>query len=201
MANRIDRAPQRTHRPHAATPTNSRANVYGVEPMEPRLVLSVEPVLVGSVYIEEDLGSDLHGDTFVLTFEGGAPNTQLKFIEIDGDQNTPGFGVGDAFFDTQKSASSFGADDALAFQVVEATGIDIAGIRSTVTDGTTKLRIDFTDFDPGDRLVFTIDVDEVEDYETSETDLTIINDGFDPITSGVEFQGSSFKAFFAAPDF
>lgn len=69
MANRIDRAPQRTHRPHAATPTNSRANVYGVEPMEPRLVLSIEPVLVGSVYIEEDLGSDLHGDTFVLTFE------------------------------------------------------------------------------------------------------------------------------------
>ncbi|MCA9167489.1 MAG: carboxypeptidase regulatory-like domain-containing protein, partial [Planctomycetales bacterium] len=200
MASRIERTQPRNHRNGHAT-ANARANVCGVEPMEQRIVLSIQPVLVGSVYIEEDLGSDLHGDTFVLTFKGGAPNTQLKYIEIDGDQNTPGFDVGDVFFDTQRAANSFGADDAIGFQVVKATGMDVANITPTVTDGTTKLRIDFAGFDPGDRLVFTIDVDEVEDYDPNETDITTINDGFDPITSGVEFQGSTFKAYFAAPNF
>ena len=53
--------------------SSSHTSVLGVEAMEPRLVLSIQPVVVGSVYVEEDLGSDQHGDTFYLTFEGGAP--------------------------------------------------------------------------------------------------------------------------------
>ena len=70
-----------------------------------------------------------------------------------------------------------------------------------VDDGTSLLRIEFEGFEAGDRLAFSIDVDEVEDYDPTETDVQVINDGFDPITSGVEFQGSSFVAGFSATNF
>ena len=38
-------------------------------------MLSADPLFVGAVYIEEDIGSDVHGDTFELTFNGGAPGS------------------------------------------------------------------------------------------------------------------------------
>ena len=43
------------------------------EQMEARLLLSADPLRVGAVYVEEDSGSDLHGDTFYLSFEGALP--------------------------------------------------------------------------------------------------------------------------------
>ena len=43
------------------------------EAMEGRQLLAADPLFVGAVYIEEDFGSDDLGDTFVITFEGGAP--------------------------------------------------------------------------------------------------------------------------------
>ncbi len=88
--------------------STTRNAVRGVEPMEPRLLLSVQPVQVGAVYIEEDLGSDLHGDTLVVTFQGGAPGTQLQRLLISGDQNAPGFNAGDVFFDTVESHTGSG---------------------------------------------------------------------------------------------
>lgn len=183
---------------------HARAAARGLEPMEPRLLLSVQPVVAGSVYIEEDLGSDLHGDTFILTFEGGAPGTQLLSIEINGDQNSPGFNVGDVFFDTETNPLAsgfgrFGADESFPLQIESAEGI--SQVRWFVNDGTSRLRFEFEGFDPGEVLRFSIDVDEVEDYDPSETDTQTINDGFDPITSGVEFQGSTFVADFSAPNF
>ena len=52
------------------------------EVMEPRRLLDADPLRVGAVYIEEDLGSDLHGDTFEVTFEGGAADTELTRLII-----------------------------------------------------------------------------------------------------------------------
>ena len=178
--------------------------VRGIESMEPRLLLSIQPVVVGSVFVEEDLGSDQHGDTFYLTFEGGAPGTQLTHVEISGDQNEVGFNVGDVFFDTDSIDTGsgfgrFGADESFAFQIVSQDGID--DVRVSVDDGTELLRLEFEGFEAGDVLVFSIDVDEVEDYDPTETDIQLINDGFDPITSGVEFQGSPFMAGFSAANF
>ena len=40
---------------------------------------------------------------------------------------------------------------------------------------------------------------QAEIFDPAESDLNVINDGFDPITSGVEFHGSSLKANFSAP--
>lgn len=174
------------------------------EHMEPRRVLSANPLYVGAVYIEEDAGSDLHGDTFQISFEGGAPGTELKRIVINGDQGTPGFGVGDVFFDTQHlppsaSNNGFGADEAFPFSIVSRTGID--RVTAQVIDGTSLLILEFEGFHAGEKLVFSIDVDEVEDFDPAETNITIINDGFDPITSGVEFQGSKFQVEFTAPHY
>jgi hypothetical protein len=61
--------------------------------------------------------------------------------------------------------------------------------------------LDFTNFYAGDLLVFSIDVDEVQSYDPNETDQTILNEGFDPITSGVEFQNSLLDAEFIAPHY
>src|SRR5690606_2608846 len=154
--------------------------------MEARWVLSIAPVVVGSVYVEEDLGSDLHGDTFYLTFQGGAPGTQLTYVEINGDQHDAGFNVGDVFFDTNSVNAAtgpgrFGADSAFPFQLVSHDGID--RVTAYVEDGTSLLRLEFEGFDPGERLVFSIDVDEVEEFDPQETDVERINEGFDPLTS------------------
>jgi len=163
-------------------------------------MLNADPIRVGAVYIEEDLGSDLHGDTFEVTFEGGAAGTELTRLVIDGDQATRGFGLSDIFFDTV--AGGLGADHAFPFELNTFTSQDTnASVTATIADGGTQLVLDFVGFQAGDKLVFSIDVDEVEDYDPLETDPSIINDGFDPLTSGVEFQGSLLTAHFSAPHY
>lgn len=184
--------------------TTVRCHVFSGESMEPRLVMSIEPVVVGSVYVEEDLGSDLHGDSFYLTFEGGAPGTQLVRAIINGDQDAPGLGRGDVFFDvsaepTQTGEGRLGADAAFRFQAISTDGFEIVSVIEV--DGSSLLEIEFAGFDAGEVLVFSIDVDEVEQYNPLETDPDVIYDGLDPITSGVEFQGSTLTAHFTAPHF
>jgi serine-aspartate repeat-containing protein C/D/E len=167
------------------------------EAMESRQLLSAAPLVVGAVYIEEDLGSDAHGDTFQLTFEGGAAGTELARLTISTDQNTPGFSIGDVFFDTD--TGSLGADDSFPFMLLTLETADPqASVSATVADGGLELVLDFNGFRAGDRLTFQIDVDEVEYLDAAETDLELVNEGFDPITSGIEFQGSLMRAEFTA---
>ncbi|MEQ8785193.1 MAG: SdrD B-like domain-containing protein [Pirellulaceae bacterium] len=169
------------------------------ETFESRRMLNADPLFVGSVYIEEDLGSDLHGDTFELTFTGGAADTTLNRITINGDQ-TPAnnnlipipLAQGDVFFDTVDGG--LGADHAFPFTIVSNSGV--GSVQAFVVDGTTTLVLQFTGFEAGDKLVFSIDVDEVEKINAADP-----NQGFDPVTSGLEFEGSSFKAEFSAPHY
>ncbi len=93
----------------------------------------------------------------------------------------------------------YGADKAFPWTLVENRGID--QVRALVEDGSTELVLEFVGFDVGDRLVFSIDVDEVEDFDPQQTDVQSINDGYDPLTSGVEFQGSTLTATLSAPHF
>lgn len=167
------------------------------ESMEPRRLLAADPIRMGATYLEEDSGTDLHGDTFEITFLGGAPSTQLTRVVINGDQGTPGFGTGDVFFDTDEAG--LGGDDGVGFQIVSMrTANPLATVTHSVADGSSLLTLDFTGFQAGDKLIFSIDVDEVEEYDPGETSLSRINEGFDPITSGVEFQGSKLTAYFSA---
>ena len=181
--------------------TNQRASVgnrlRGIETMEPRCLLSADPIDVGIVYLEQDAGADSHGDLFQLTFQGGAENTELRRVLIDGDQELNGFTIGDSFFDI--SQDGLGADSHAEFQLGTDAGID--HVRAIVADGGTQLVLEFEGFHAGESLVFEIDVDEVEDFDAVETDVDFINGGFDPITSGVEFQGTHFTAEFVAPHF
>jgi len=167
------------------------------EAMEERRMMDADPIKLGGVYIEEDSGSDLHGDTFEIKFEGGAPGTKLTRLEINTDHGPAGRSVGDLFFDTVKGG--WGADEAFAMQIVSKNGID--SVTWHVEDGGTLLVFEFVGFDVGEKLVFSIDVDEVQDFDPAETNMNIINEGIDPITSGVEFQGSMLKGTFQAPHY
>ncbi|MDP7017150.1 MAG: SdrD B-like domain-containing protein [Pirellulaceae bacterium] len=186
------------------------------ETMEPRRMLDADPLFVAAVYIEEDSGNDNRGDTFEITFQGGAAGSELKRVIIDGDQihnhgNAPGFGLGDVFFDTENTPPSatsngFGADQAFPLQLGEirdAAGGIRAGssVSGAVVDGTSQLSLEFNGFFAGDTFRFTVDVDEVLRFDPTETDIVEINDGFDPLTSGAEFHGSVFTAHVAAPGF
>lgn len=163
-------------------------------------MLDANPLHVGAVYIEQDSGSDLHGDTFEVTFEGGAANTELTRLTISGDKGAPGLSMGDVFFDT--AAGGLGADYFFGFELVSLSSQDPqAAVTATVDDGGLQLVLDFQNFHAGDKLVFSIDVDEAQNYDPAETDLALINEGFDPLTSGVEFQGSQLTASFSAPHF
>lgn len=189
------RGRRRRSRPYADTARRCR-----FEAMEPRQLLDAAPLYVGAVYVEEDQGSDLHGDTFALTFVGGAPATELTRVAINGDQNTPGLSVGDMLFDTVEAGR--GADHAFAFQLVSLQTRDpLAAVAAQVEDGSSLLVLTLTRFQAGDKLVFTIDVDEVQHLEPGTADLETINDGLDPIASGVEFQGSAFSVSFSAPHY
>ncbi|HEY6565867.1 MAG TPA: SdrD B-like domain-containing protein, partial [Pirellulaceae bacterium] len=167
------------------------------ETVEARCLFAVSPIHVGAIYVEQDSGSDARGDLFELTFRGGAAGTQLRRVVIDTDQGLQGFGIADNFYDIVEGG--FGADHARDFELLAQNGID--HVRAIVEDGGTRLVLEFEGFDAGEALQFTIDVDEVETFDPAETSLPLINDGFDPITSGVEFQGTLFTAEFIAPHF
>ena len=168
------------------------------EQMEQRQMLSASPPLqFGAVYVEQDLGSDLQGDTLEVTFVGGAAHTELAQVVIDGDQFELGFGRGDVFFDSVEAG--LGADHAYPLTLVSHDGID--DVTWHVEDGTTQVVFSFQGFHAGEKLVFTIDVDEVEEFDPDTGNLETLNEGIDPLTSGVEFQGSQLAARFTAPHY
>lgn len=167
------------------------------EVMEERRLMDADPIKIGVTYHEADSGSDLHGDRFEILFEGGAAGTELTHLVIDGDQGTAGLSVGDMIFDTIKGG--LGADEAFNLQITSSTGIN--SVNWQVSDGGTKLTFDFTGFHVGEKLIFTIDVDEVQDFDPNQTNQQLINEGLDPIASGVEFQGSHLTADFHAPHY
>ena len=158
-------------------------------------MLNADPVFVGAAYTEEDFGSDEHGDTFEITFIGGATGTTLDRVVINGNRDgevtglvdDPTLTQGDMYFDV--AAGGRGVDKFMPFTIdtVNSIGVTAADVAVTVRDGGTMLDISLQDFAAGDKLVFKIDVDEVE----------VRSD--DPIASGAEFEASKFVTFFSAP--
>jgi hypothetical protein len=172
-----------------------------LESLESRRLFNVDvdPIWIGSVYVEEDTGSDAHGDSFYVTFRGGAVGTQLSRLVIRTDQGSPGFSVADNLFDTIEGGR--GADHAYPFRIESLDAMHPnARVRAQVSDGGMELVLTFENFFAGDRLHFSIDVDEVQ-HLYSVTDIGEFNEGLDPITSGAEFEGSVMVAHFNAPRF
>ncbi len=170
-----------------------------VESLEPRILFNVDPLWVGGVYVEEDNGGDAHGDSFYVTFRGGAAGTQLTKLVIDTDQGSPGFSSGDNLFDTVDGG--LGADHSFPFKIEALTAQSSnARVSAEVTDGGMQLTLTFENFFAGDKVKFSIDVDELQRFR-NEQSPEAINPNIDPITSGVEFADSKIKATFVAPRF
>ncbi|MDG1810215.1 MAG: SdrD B-like domain-containing protein [Pirellulaceae bacterium] len=156
------------------------------EKMEPRQLLDADPVIAGITYLEDDFGQDTTPDYFEVTFEGGAASTQMTQFVINGDQDlSGGLSQGDMFFDVDGAMPGAGQFHGFQFNTAGSIGIsqeDILGVEVSA-DGL-QMTVDVRDFHAGDRLAFTVDVDEVE---------TLRND---KIASGVEFEGTLFDATF-----
>lgn len=167
-----------------------------IESMERREMLATVPIHLGVTYLEADRGADLHGDIFEVQFEGGAPGTQLTRLVISTDHDAAGYSIGDLIFDT--AAGGYGADEAFPLTIVSQTGID--RVDWQVVDGGMQVEFTLEGFDPGERLVFSVDVDEIQDFDP-QASLAVVNEGIDPIASGVEFQGSQATGVFAARNY
>ncbi|MCC6124777.1 MAG: hypothetical protein IT426_07445 [Pirellulales bacterium] len=180
-----------TPKPHRPSWTKSILNRFTrlcrFEQMESRQLLSISaPVQLGATYFEEanpyDAGT---GNVFEIAFNGGAPGTQLKELKIDTDKYGDGLKIGDVFFDA--AAGGLGAYGSSPFKIVSKTGID--SVTAEVADGGTQLLLRFTGFDAGERLIFTIDVDEQGFI------------GANAVAEGNEFEGSTMTATFTAPHY
>ncbi|MEQ1831190.1 MAG: SdrD B-like domain-containing protein, partial [Pirellula sp.] len=172
-----------------------------VESLEARILFNVDQLWVGGVYVEEDQGDDERGDSFYVTFRGGAEGTQLTRLVIDTDQNAAGFSNGDNFFDTLDGLASLGADHAFPFQVESLVARSAnARVSAQVSDGGMQLILTFENFFAGDKVKFSVDVDEIQRFRGNPTPI-VMNPDVDPITSGVEFADSRLKATFIAPRF
>ena len=170
----------------------------GFELLEQRCLLAADVLQLGVVYTESDLGSDARGDTLEITFDQGAENTELTRLIIHGDHNDIGFDAGDIIFDNQDGG--IGADQAFPLTIAQLTTQNpAASVTATVQDGSSVLILDFQHFVAGDRLLLELDVDEVE-IALSGSDQQI-NEGIDPITSGIEFQGVRIVAEFSANNY
>ncbi|MEM1227726.1 MAG: SdrD B-like domain-containing protein [Planctomycetota bacterium] len=176
-----------------------------LESLETRRLMVADPIHVGLVYIEtdylesdQDVGSDSRGDRFLLSFTGGAPGTQLDQLRIRTDKYDDGLSIGDPMFDTLVGGR--GKNGAHGFEVhdLQTTDGSVADVTATVADGGQELILDFRGFEAGDRLEFTIDVDEVL---RNSDDLAEFNAALDVITSGQEFQDSILEAQFEAPNY
>lgn len=157
-----------------------------VELMEPRVVLTASPVVVGVTYFEADSGSDATPDYFEVTFEGGSPTTRLTSFTINGDQDLSGTRTrGDIIFDH----NGIGADKfaPFKFEAGRSIGITESDIVSVViSEDGLSLTVTVRDFKAGDKFAFSIDVDEVEK-----------NGKIDMIVSGMEMEGTFVTANFA----
>ena len=153
------------------------------ETLEPRqLLTAVPPIQIGCVYFEDAHGQDQVADVFEVTFQGGAAGTKVSELTINTDKYGDGLKIGDTFFDTQPGG--LGAFGSSPFHVLAQTGID--SVSASVADGGTLLTLHFTGFEAGEKLVFSIDVDE---------------QGFlgpNAVAEGNEFEGSLLTAVFVA---
>jgi serine-aspartate repeat-containing protein C/D/E len=121
--------------------------------MESRQLLSitVPQIDLGAVYIETGKGDDLTGDVFAISFAGGADGTQLTELTID--LNSSNSSVEYCFFDKTSTFSLVSDSDDV--------GLDTDNI--VISTDRTTLTLYFNDFTAGEKLVFTIDVDENTD--------------------------------------
>lgn len=173
--------PKRARRPRL-----TEKHVCRFEQLESRQLLSANPLVnLGVVYYENNVGDDSVPDLFEITFNGGAPGTQLTQLVIDTDKDGLGLSIGDCFFDI--APGGLGAYGSQPLTILSGSGID--SVTWSVADGGTRLVFNFSGFHAGEKLVFSIDVDEMGFL------------GPNSVAEGNEFEGSKLSAVFTAPHY
>ncbi len=175
------------------------------EHLEPRMLMAADPIHIGLAYLEtdyletdSDAGNDSQPDRFILSFVGGAPGTELSELRIQTDKDNVGMSIGDLIFDTKDGGR--GKEGFHDFKVVRTESVNGGQITASaqVEDGGTELIIRLAGFKAGDRLEFTLDVDQVLRLSP---DLARFNSGLDTISTGQEFEDSKLSATFKAPHY
>src|SRR5262245_49369594 len=150
-------------------------------------VVGTPQVLLGSVYFEEATGDDSQPDVLEVSFVGGAQGTTLNRITINGDKRQDGLTDGDLFFDT--AAGGLGAFEYDGLKITSANGFTVNSV--TVVDGGSQIVFNLTGFDAGEKLVFSVDVDEAQFVSGSNVDVN-------SLVEGAEFQRSLLVGNFSA---
>lgn len=169
-----------------------------IESLESRRLMAADPIHVGVVYLETDyletdIGQDSQGDRFLVSFTGGAPGTKLTELRIRTDKFGDGISLTDPIFDTEPGG--LGKNGSHPFLLAPNQSEQVT---AEVSDGGQELILRPVDFQSGDTLSFTIDVDEVL---STVDDLELFNQNLDVILSGQEFQNSILEAVFEAPNY
>ena len=130
--------------------------------------------------------------SFKSPFKGRAPGTQLTQIVINGDKDHNGkYSSGEVFFDTAPGGQ--GVFGSAPFKVVQSNGFTVNSTQ--VVDGGQQLVINLHGFVAGDKLIFSIDVDEVQYVDPTTGQIC------NAVVEGDEFQRSILTGTFIAPHF
>ncbi len=168
------------------------------EQMEPRQLLTADPIHLGVVYTEGGGQDDSIPDRFEIRFTGGATGTQLTHLEINTATSNDG-----VFFDT--AAGGEGVYGHAAARLLETNGLTILGstqnndgsvtytcsgfvsqVTISVSDGGTSLVIDAVGLEADETLVISIDVDEW------------VGSGASSLAEAAELENSTLTATFTA---
>ena len=157
----IWKAKRNRDRNHRGSVDDVKRRSRGPERLETRRLLAADAIHVGVVYLEtdyletdQDVGSDSGGDRFILSFTGGAADTQLNELRIRTDKDGDGITVGDPIYDT--AVGGRGKNGAHGFQIVRVQTADGRQVNATaeVEDGGQELIVRLSNFYSGDRLEF-----------------------------------------------
>ncbi|MDX1962680.1 MAG: SdrD B-like domain-containing protein [Pirellulales bacterium] len=164
----------------------AQLRICGVEELESRRAMAVAPLHLGSVYYEEASGDDSRPDILEVTFTGGAAGTKLNRVTIDGDKlQDGGLTLGDIFYDT--APGGHGVFNSIPLAIVSTTGFSISNV--SVADGSSLITFDLVDWDAGEKLIFSLDVDEQGLFSATA------------LAEGGEFEGSILTGYFTNPNY
>ncbi|MBS0207311.1 MAG: carboxypeptidase regulatory-like domain-containing protein [Planctomycetes bacterium] len=162
-----------------------------IERLESRQLMAAD-IQLGTVYFEPASGTDSVGNTYTVTWQGGAPGTELTELDINLDKNQNGtLDDGECFFNTALGGGGVYGYTPFTLNSLSA-GASLTSVQ--VANGGQLLKIQFAGFTTGDTLVFQIDVDEMGHDAFG-------NPSVSAVAEGKEFEGSLLTGTFTNPNY
>jgi protocatechuate 3,4-dioxygenase beta subunit len=163
------------------------------EQMEPRQLMTAAPPQIhfGSVFFDPAPGTSTTPNTIQITFQGGAPGTQLTQLIIDGSKNQTGLAVGDIVWTTPGNPNQSGQSP---LTIVSHNGFDV--VSQSAINGGSQIVLTLSGFDPGEKLVLTDNAEKIAAIDPVTHALTTT-----PLTKGNDFQNSHLFGTFTAPHY